>query len=60
MTEPHVPAPVAAGASDLDTGTSGRFDGFDRLLKNRVVFLGTDVNDDVANEIIAQMLFLEA
>ena len=60
MTEPHVPAPVAAVASDLDTGTSGRFDGFDRLLKNRVVFLGTDVNDDVANEIIAQMLFLEA
>ena len=60
MTEPHVPAPVAAVASDLDTGTSGRFDVFDRLLKNRVVFLGTDVNDDVANEIIAQMLFLEA
>ncbi len=60
MTEPHVPAPVAAVASDLDTGTSGRFDVFDRLLKTRVVFLGTDVNDDVANEIIAQMLFLEA
>ena len=60
MTEPHVPAPVAAVASDLDTGTSGRFDVFDRLLKNRVVFLGTDVNDNVANELIAQMLFLEA
>ena len=62
MTELHVPAPVAAptAASDLDSGSSGRFDVFDRLLKNRVVFLGTDVNDDVANEIIAQMLFLEA
>jgi ATP-dependent Clp protease protease subunit len=62
MTEPHVSAPVAGptAASDLDNGTSGRFDVFDRLLKNRVVFLGTDVNDEVANELIAQMLFLEA
>ncbi|MBC8365440.1 MAG: ATP-dependent Clp protease proteolytic subunit [Actinobacteria bacterium] len=49
-----------SGASDLDSGASGRFDVFDRLLKNRVVFLGTDVNDDVANALIAQMLFLEA
>ena len=62
MTELHVPAPVAAptAVSDLDSGSSGRFDVFDRLLKNRVVFLGTDVNDNVANELIAQMLFLEA
>ncbi|HBM57459.1 MAG: ATP-dependent Clp protease proteolytic subunit [Acidimicrobiales bacterium] len=62
MTELHVPAPVAAptAASDLDSGSSGRVDVFDRLLKNRVVFLGTDVNDNVANELIAQMLFLEA
>ena len=62
MTKLHVPAPVAAptAASDLDSGSSGRVDVFDRLLKNRVVFLGTDVNDNVANELIAQMLFLEA
>ena len=62
MPELHVPAPVAAptAASDLDSGSSGRVDVFDRLLKNRVVFLGTDVNDNVANELIAQMLFLEA
>ena len=62
MTELHMPAPVAAptAASDLDSGSSGRVDVFDRLLKNRVVFLGTDVNDNVANELIAQMLFLEA
>jgi ATP-dependent Clp protease protease subunit len=32
---------------------------FNRLLKNRIVFLGTDVNDDVANLITAQLLFLE-
>jgi len=34
-------------------------DVWSRLLKDRIVFLGTEVNDDVANIIIAQMLFLE-
>ena len=37
-----------------------KFDVFNRLLKDRIVFLGTDVNDEVANFLIAQMLFLEA
>jgi ATP-dependent Clp protease protease subunit len=32
---------------------------FNRLLKERIVFLGTDVNDDVANFITAQLLYLE-
>ena len=36
------------------------YDIFSRLLMDRIVFLGTPVNDDVANIIIAQMLFLEA
>lgn len=36
------------------------WDIFSRLLKDRIVFLGTDVNDDVANIIIAQFLFLES
>jgi ATP-dependent Clp protease protease subunit len=36
------------------------FDIYSRLLKDRVIFLGTPINDDVANVIIAQMLFLEA
>ncbi len=36
------------------------WDIFSRLLKDRIVFLGTDVNDDVANIIVAQMLFLES
>src|SRR5205814_8814746 len=31
-----------------------------RLLKDRIVFLGTPVDDDVANVVIAQMLFLES
>jgi len=36
------------------------FDIYSRLLKERIIFLGTAVNDDVANLIIAQLLFLEA
>jgi ATP-dependent Clp protease protease subunit len=36
------------------------WDIFSRLLKDRIVFLGSDVNDDVANIIIAQFLFLES
>ena len=36
------------------------WDIYSRLLKDRIVFLGTEVNDDVANIIIAQMLFLES
>lgn len=36
------------------------FDIYSRLLKERIIFLGTQVTDDVANLIIAQMLFLES
>jgi ATP-dependent Clp protease protease subunit len=36
------------------------YDIFSRLLMDRIVFLGTPINDDVANIIIAQLLFLEA
>ena len=35
------------------------FDIYSRLLKDRVIFLGSDITDEVANVIIAQMLFLE-
>ncbi len=36
------------------------FDIYSRLLRDRVVFLGSEVTDDVANVIVAQLLFLEA
>lgn len=36
------------------------YDIFSRLLMDRIVFLGTQIDDDVANIIIAQLLFLEA
>lgn len=35
------------------------FDIYSRLLKERIIFIGTPINDDVANLIIAQMLFLQ-
>ena len=36
------------------------FDIFSRLLRDRIIFLGSEVNDEVANVIVAQLLFLEA
>lgn len=36
------------------------FDIYSRLLRERIIFLGTSVGDDVANSIVAQLLFLEA
>ena len=36
------------------------YDIYSRLLKDRIVFLGTPIDDDVANVIIAQLLFLES
>jgi ATP-dependent Clp protease, protease subunit len=36
------------------------YDIFSRLLMDRIIFMGTPVNDDVANIVIAQLLFLEA
>jgi ATP-dependent Clp protease, protease subunit len=36
------------------------WDIFSRLLKDRIIFLGTPINDEVANVVIAQLLFLES
>ena len=36
------------------------YDIFSRLLMDRIVFLGSGINDDVANIILAQLLFLDA
>lgn len=36
------------------------YDIYSRLLKDRIIFLGTEIDDHVANIIIAQLLFLEA
>ncbi len=36
------------------------YDIYSRLLKDRIVFIGSEINDEVANSVIAQLLFLEA
>ncbi|MBS0014207.1 MAG: ATP-dependent Clp endopeptidase proteolytic subunit ClpP [Desulfobacterales bacterium] len=36
------------------------YDIYSRLLKDRIVFLGTQINDEIANLLIAQLLFLES
>jgi ATP-dependent Clp protease protease subunit len=47
--------PTMAGSALADPGT----DIFKMLLKERIVVLGSDVNDQVANMLIAQLLYLE-
>lgn len=43
------------------TGRSERaYDVYSRLLKDRIIFLGTEIDDNVSNAIVAQLLFLEA
>ncbi len=36
------------------------FDIYSRLLKDRIIFLGSAVNDEVANSVVAQLLFLQS
>jgi ATP-dependent Clp protease protease subunit len=44
-----------------DTGRGERaMDIYSRLLKDRIIFIGSEINDQVANAVIAQLLFLRA
>ncbi|MET0909685.1 MAG: ATP-dependent Clp protease proteolytic subunit, partial [Ilumatobacteraceae bacterium] len=43
----------------LEAGMDPRADVFNRLLKDRVVMLGAAVDDDIANQLCAQLLYLE-
>ncbi|MBL7114669.1 MAG: ATP-dependent Clp endopeptidase proteolytic subunit ClpP [Kiritimatiellae bacterium] len=43
------------------TGRGERsYDIYSRLLKDRIIFIGTGINDDISNLIVAQLLFLQA
>ena len=46
----------------IDQSSRGEraYDIYSRLLKDRIIFLGTPINDEVANLLIAQLLFLES
>ncbi len=54
---PSVYAPYVIERSSRGERT---YDVFSRLLMDRIIFLGTPINDDVANIVIAQLLFLDA
>ena len=54
MSQAPLPSPLG-----FDAPTDQRTDIYNRLLRNRIVTLGTDVNDDIANVICAQLLYLE-
>jgi ATP-dependent Clp protease protease subunit len=56
-TEDRIPFPVVVESTHRGERS---WDIYSRLLKDRIVFLGTTVDDDVANLVIAQMLFLES
>lgn len=55
MTQPPMLTPVAQGPGGIDPGQ----DIYNRLLRERIVFLGTDVNDSIANQLAAQILYLD-
>src|SRR3954470_10860218 len=52
--------PVIPMVVESDGRLERSFDIYSRLLRERIVFLGTEVDDQVANLIAAQLLFLEA
>src|SRR2546425_4274947 len=54
---PYIPMPFVVEQTHRGERS---YDIFSRLLKDRIVFLGTQVDDTVANIVIAQMLFLES
>jgi ATP-dependent Clp protease, protease subunit len=53
----NIPVPYIIERSSRGERT---YDIFSRLLMDRIIFLGSQINDDVANIVIAQLLFLEA
>lgn len=58
--EPAKPAPKPPRPPPLPTvdGQSGQLDVMSRLLKDRILLLGTQVDDEMANVLVAQLLFL--
>ena len=54
---PYVPMPFVVEQTHRGERS---YDIYSRLLKDRIIFLGSAVDDDIANVIIAQMLFLES
>ena len=58
----HEPMPTIYTPYIIERSSRGErtYDIFSRLLMDRIIFLGTPINDDVANVVISQLLFLES
>jgi ATP-dependent Clp protease protease subunit len=54
---PYIPMPYVVEQTHRGERS---YDIYSRLLKDRIIFLGTPIDDDVANVVIAQLLFLES
>ncbi|MFW5878190.1 MAG: ATP-dependent Clp endopeptidase proteolytic subunit ClpP [Myxococcota bacterium] len=54
---PYVPMPYVVEQSHRGERS---YDIYSRLLKDRIIFIGTPIDDDVANIVIAQLLFLDS
>jgi ATP-dependent Clp protease, protease subunit len=54
---PYIPMPYVVEQTHRGERA---YDIYSRLLKDRIIFLGTPIDDDVANVVIAQLLFLES
>lgn len=57
MSYAGIPMPVVI---EKDGGSEKAYDLYSRLLKDRIIFVGTPIDDVVANLIVGQLLFLEA
>lgn len=57
-----IPDILAYNPTVIETTARGErsFDIFSRLLRERIVFLGTEIEDEMANIVVSQLLFLEA
>lgn len=60
MTTPRNSSFLIPTVIEKSTYGERAYDIYSRLLKDRIIFLGTPIDDDVANSVIAQMLFLES
>jgi ATP-dependent Clp protease, protease subunit len=57
MSSAYYPLPVVI---EKDGANEKAYDLYSRLLKDRIIFVGTPITDQIANAIIAQLLFLES
>src|SRR6186997_1539303 len=60
MANPDIRAQLVPMVVEQSNRGERAYDIFSRLLKDSIIFIGTSIDDTIANLVIAQMLFLEA